>query len=445
MIGSPASSELRGLFRDRSSAAVPVVARHRFGFLFVLSVPIVAILADAPGFNIAGFHMTGWVWVASGLVGMLMLLLERAVHHADKIAFPYLPWLIWFGYVWASLIWTQHPERFQVQQASQLTMPLLMGVLASIFVRSKKQLELLLRTYCYVLLLGCLIVVLAKTHRLPLADMNNLEDPLGTMAPFGMMVALISSVFLVRFWRKPTVAFLGWGTGLMLSFASGARTVTATMILLPILNPAIKRTRTRIVLAAAAGSLGLALFCTPWFQSRFFYSGSGTLSDLFSGEFDTSGRFDAWPWYWDEAWRHPILGKGVGTVVTLSKFAWGDGATVQVHNDYLAMGFELGLVGLSLFSAVFVGQFVGLWLGMKKTDGITRDAFAIGMLGMIVLALNACTDNPLAYNLWFMDPLFVLIGAAYGVRNATATETAEHSAGVLRPALLQAGRQFSLN
>jgi O-antigen ligase len=443
MTGFSTSSELGGPFVDRSSAAMRLISRHRLGFLYVLSVPIVAILADTPGIDIAGFHITGWIWLSYAFVAAFLLMFEKAVHQAGQIAFPYVRWSIWFGYVWLSLIWTQHPGRTQIQQAVQLSMPLLVGIIASIYVRTKEQLDLLLRTFCYSLILGCVIVVLAKSHRLPLNDMNNPDDPLGTMAPFGMMVALIGSIFLVRFWHKPTLAFLGWGTGLMLSFASGARTVTATMILLPILNPAIKRIRTRLLMTVAVTSLGIALFYTPWFQHRFFHTGSGTLGDLFSGEFDTSGRFDAWPWYWDEAWRHPVLGSGVGTVITISKFAW-DGDTVQVHNDYLAIGFELGLVGLSLFLAVFFWQFAGLWRRMRQSDGIVRDAFAVGMLGLIVLALNACTDNPLGYNLWFMDPLFVLIGAAYGVNHATAVETVEQRSGVLRPALLQAGRQFSL-
>jgi hypothetical protein len=444
MTGSPASSELRSLLRDRSRSSAGLISRHRIGFLYTLSVPIAAILADTPGMNVAGFHITGWMWLTYAFVGIFLLLFEKAVHQAARIAFPYVPWVIWFGYVWSSLIWTEHPGRIQIQQATQLSMPLLVGIIASIFVRSENQLDLLLRTFCYSLIPGCIIVVLAKSHHLPLADLENLDDPLGTMAPFGMMVSLIGSIFLVRFWHKPTLAFVGWGTGLMLSFASGARTVTATMILLPILNPAIKRIRTRIFMSVAVTSLGIALFYTPWFQHRFFYTGSGSLSDLFSGEFDTSGRFDAWPWYWDEAWRHPVLGSGVGTVITVSKFAW-NGDTVQVHNDYLAIGFELGLVGLSLFLFVFFWQFAALWRRMRRSDGILRDAFAISMLGMIVLALNACTDNPLAYNLWFMDPLFVLIGAAYGVKSATASEKAENSAGVLRPALRQADHQFSLS
>jgi hypothetical protein len=444
MIGLPINPDLSDPVAHRSSGPLKFLARHRFGFFYVLSIPIVAILADTPGIDIAGFHITGWMWLSYAFVGIFLLLFEKAVHQADRFAFPIVPWSIWYGYVWLSLIWTQQLGRGQIQQATQVSMPLLVGVIASVFVRTKKQLDLLFRTYCYALLPGIVILLLAKSHNLPLNDMNNPDDPLGTMAPFGMMVALIGSIYLVRFWHRLPLALLGWGIGLFLTFASGARTVTATMILLPMLNPAIKKMRTRVFMAVAVSTLGLGLFYTPWFQHRFFYTGAGSLSDIFGGEFDTSGRFDAWPWYWDEAWKHPVFGSGVGSVATISKFAWGDGDTVQVHNDYLAIFFEFGLLGLAIFVSVFTWQMAALWRGMRRSEGVLRDAFAVGVMGLIVLALNACTDNPLGYNLWFMDPLFVLIGAAYGVQSATAARKQELGAIAIPPALLQTSREFSM-
>jgi len=49
---------------------------------------------------------------------------------------------------------------------------------------------------------------------------------------------------------------------------------------------------------------------------------------------------------------------------------------------------------------------------------------------MVVFWINAATDNPVGYNLWYMDPLFALIGAAYGAANATAMR--ESAADVAR-------------
>jgi hypothetical protein len=52
---------------------------------------------------------------------------------------------------------------------------------------------------------------------------------------------------------------------------------------------------------------------------------------------------------------------------------------------------------------------------------------------MIVFWINAATDNPLGYNLWYMDPLFALIGAAYGVARADALADSAANGGQLNP------------
>jgi len=44
-----------------------------------------------------------------------------------------------------------------------------------------------------------------------------------------------------------------------------------------------------------------------------------------------------------------------------------------------------------------------------------RYAFAAALLGWFVFLISACTDNPLIYAVWFTNPLFALMGAAYGV------------------------------
>jgi O-antigen ligase len=87
----------------------------------------------------------------------------------------------------------------------------------------------------------------------------------------------------------------------------------------------------------------------------------------------------------------------------------------HVHCDYLRVFFELGCVGLICFLATFLWQGLRLLLNAQRTEGVAGQAFAAAFLGMVVFALNATTGNPLAYNVWFMNPLFALIGAAYGV------------------------------
>jgi hypothetical protein len=80
--------------------------------------------------------------------------------------------------------------------------------------------------------------------------------------------------------------------------------------------------------------------------------------------------------------------------------------------------FETGVIGLVLFVGVFFWLMKQVHSRMSEADGVLREAFAAAFLGMLVFAINACTDNPLQYNLWFTNPLFALIGACYGVARA---------------------------
>ena len=56
----------------------------------------------------------------------------------ERIQFPVYPWLLWVGYMGSSLFWLDEATFMQVQAAVQMSMPLLVGTLASLFIRSRR-------------------------------------------------------------------------------------------------------------------------------------------------------------------------------------------------------------------------------------------------------------------------------------------------------------------
>jgi len=412
----------------KAPAIRPISAPHprlRLGFLYVLSIPIGAGIGAARGVQIAGFNYTGWLWLGYLAAGILVLMTERVLTFPHrKIAFPYGPWLPWAAFVWLSILWLRDPVGVGLQDAMQVTMPILCAVVASIFITTERQIQLLVRSFMVTIGLLYVTVLMARVGGFDDVDWST------AMRPLGMTAALISAICLAQPW-KARWRYLGWGLCLLVGLLTQARIITVSMILLPLLNPVAKGMFKRIALATSMVVLSIGVFYTPAFQARFFYTGSGTLTDVVQGKVDTSGRFEAWPYVWEEAWHHPIQGSGIGSTHAFISHIWDD--VNLVHCDFLRVGFELGLVGLALFLLVFSWQTWDLWRGTRTTSGWTRAAFGGSLLGMIVFWINAATDNPLGYNLWYMDPLFALIGAAYGVARADTLADSAANGGHLYP------------
>ena len=134
---------------------------------------------------------------------------------------------------------------------------------------------------------------------------------------------------------------------------------------------------------------------------------------LFRGDIVSMGRFETWPLIWTEAWRHPILGAGVGSAFSFMPTL--EPGIYYLHNDYLRVWYECGVVGLTIFMGVLLWQIVHLQRQIARSKGICRCAFTASLLGLLALLIASLTDNTIVYNLWYMNPLFAVMGAAYGV------------------------------
>jgi hypothetical protein len=385
-------------------------ASLRLGTLYILLTPLVAALGCMKGIDVGPMAYTGLLWMGMLGLGLAIFLTEKASHRGSTIAMPYRPWLVWIGYLWLSLAWCSPLSGRNVQDALQLTSPLLVGIVASLFIRTPEQVASLLKSFWLALVPLVGGVVLWKAG---LIDGGEDEFAMG-LAPrvMALTLCLIGAVCVTAWPSRKLLPLFGWGMCLLLTFVTGSRMATAALLLVPILHPLYRSLTLRLGMIASVLGLGVVLFHTSVFQERFFYSGSGTLTDLFQGNFLGFGRFEVWPTIWEDAWRNPVLGSGVGSVFTYVPTVWEN--MTHAHNDYLRIGFELGLVGLAIFLPLVVWQLVSLKRLLHTTTGPVRCAAAAGMIGLLLFLITALTDNPLIYNLWFMNPLFAVIGAAYG-------------------------------
>jgi O-antigen ligase len=94
---------------------------------------------------------------------------------------------------------------------------------------------------------------------------------------------------------------------------------------------------------------------------------------------------------------------------------------IHPHNDYLRIIYEQGLVGLGIFLTTAVTQMALLRREIRRCDGETKLGFLTAYLALAVLLLVSLTENTIVYGLWYMHPLFAVLGGAYGVRHAGRT------------------------
>jgi len=411
--------------------------RSGFGFLYVLCVPLAAGMATARGASIGGYNYTGWMWIFFLASGLISILAVKALDRQARVAFPFAPWCVWYGFLGLSLVWCRDLGPRNVQDFLQISMPLVIAMAASMFIETEAQLKILLRMFAVTLGLLSFSMLIGRLGLLGDLDMENATRPMGLTA------ALIGCVFIAGCPERLLKPLLLWGVCILFATLTAGRMATMVVLLLPILHPQFRGWRWRLMVLLVMAVVGTALFYTPVFQKQFFHAGSGTLTDLFQGQIRGSGRFEAWPLILEEAMKAPILGHGVGTTYEFVPTVWV--RMNHVHNDYLRIGFEVGVVGLVLFLCVVIWQLVELKRQIARTTGLVQHAFVAGFLGFCVFLITSTTGNTLVNNLWFMNPLMALVGAAYGASRFAARSSPLATADGLQPSGPQSPQDISGN
>jgi hypothetical protein len=382
--------------------------RLPLSYIYVLSVPYVAALSSISGLRVGDLEYTGFIWSFVLIVGFLMIL-----QHRKPIPFPCKLWGPWLSYVCLSLTWGGIHWRFNLQDPAQMISPLVVGIVASYAVRTESQLERLMRGFVHCLLFVALVFIFFWYG--PGAPYQ--EDGHGyCVRPAAMTVAFIGCLFVGRARRNAFLSFLGWAACVAIAFLSGSRTATLVLLVLWLLTPLYYTIKSRLLVSGVMCVLALALFYSPIFQERFFPSEQhGDFNQVLQGDYDGSGRFEAWPVVWREAQDHIVFGAGAGEVGRFALKAHLHSAVLRPLNDYLRVVFEYGAFGLLVLIGTVLRQMNVLHRILRRNDSAAAWASAAAYLGFIAFLIFACTENVLVYGVYFMHPLFAVTGAAIGL------------------------------
>lgn len=392
--------------------------RHlNLGTIFLMLVPLGAALVHFLNFDLGSFRVSGWLWVLYLLVAVVLIQAERSFNVNSWGHFPVKAWMPWLCFLWLSLVWCDGLSQRNVQDAVQITMPIVIGLMAGMVARRREHLQ------HYLMAAFAAIVVLSV--RVLLIRMHVIDDVEQTGSRlFSITAVFIASVAVALTKQRFLLGHTIWVICLLVTACTGSRMTTGAILMLPVLNPLNRNLVWRGTMLASALLVAVGLFYTPQFQQRFFQDGHGSIRDLVQGNFLSFGRFEAWPAIFEEAKRHPIVGAGVGEVVEFVPQVWPE--EDKPHNDFLRLFFETGLLGLTLFWSTMFWQYHQLVRRALKSDGLLQIGFGAASLGIWGFAMLCLTDNVLIYNLYYNNLLFGLIGLCYGISANETTPAPAH-------------------
>lgn len=188
--------------------------------------------------------------------------------------------------------------------------------------------------------------------------------------------------------------------------------------------------RATIIAVVSVWALAFAVNHVTALHDRFY---QGDVRSYGGIALNTSGREGVWSTVWNDWKQSPWIGRGVGSGDDLTARLYelpGGGGAGNIHNDYLRVLHDTGIIGLILWSLALFGLLRQTYRSAHRDAPPRAAAISwASYLGLFGVALAMITDNPLIY-LFVMAPLGVLIGLALGDRSSQAIDgTAEAMRG----------------
>jgi putative inorganic carbon (HCO3(-)) transporter len=143
---------------------------------------------------------------------------------------------------------------------------------------------------------------------------------------------------------------------------------------------------------------------------------------------DTSilGRIQMWERALEIISSNPIAGVGFGDTVYLNfKNYSGEKDRSDIHNGYLEVLMETGVVGLSMFFIIFIIAIKKGWMLFRQSDDPMMKGLGLGFVAMIVASLVANTGGDRWSYLEVMGYFWILLGVVSSVL-LIQTEKKEH-------------------
>jgi hypothetical protein len=375
-----------------------------FRILFLTAaLPYFVIVPFIP-YTIAGFNLTGWGWVIVFLFSLFYLVIT------PQKTFPVSIWLPWILYLVIYLICDFSFYGFQL--SLQYIVSILVGWIASGLVYTSNVLITITKWFKYLIIF---LVIFSLQFYIRTYGIKDISYG----ASLVMTIVLAATLVITDYFLRNNITALRNYLFLsVIPFIQVTRMGMLMIIAVASLHFANRRIGTKIGMVILTLIIGLSVFYSDSFQKKSFYSGSGNISDLVNyhenNDFNANGRTYLYNLVQAGIAEKPVWGHGPRADLILLKRA--GSKLTEVHNDYLAVRYNYGVVGLVLLFVGITLQFFDLLKIAKKSQNYYFQVAVLTSLTLFIPLFGFMySDNILKYSLQFGNFHFALTGIAYAL------------------------------
>ncbi len=393
----------------REDRAFPVTGVQRF-FLLVLSVGILQL----------GTLMVPRLFT-SIVFCLIAVFYDRNPFRLNIVSWLYLIFLCWL----TCAILYSPVKAYGIRVFLKYSYPFLILILASKITSSGaftfKAAKIILR----IGLIGSLFILILS--RIPF--INQLSWSLFWWPPAILDFMPVAICIALSFWLVLKKKRYGWYTlffvlpSIVGVNRTGLLAASIAIVMFLIVRYQIKSIP--YVILGIALFLGIILY-VPGFKDKMFKKDLTTeeiienRDNLTSEDIDSSGRFAMWDWSLGKFYKgNELTGSGLGVLQDAfynTKHPFG--SLKVVHNDYVQLLCDSGLIGLILYASVFISLFIhSMLLAWRKNTPLSLRflAFVAGP-AMAGVAVSLYTDNAVNYSLMTLSYPFAVYGMLVGLQ-----------------------------
>lgn len=335
---------------------------------------------------------------------------------------PLILFFVFLGWVILGITYTPSPQ-YGVRMLLKYIFPLLMCLLASAVVRNG---EIFLRAMINARKVALASFIVCTIPFLPIlfGGVFWTKAPLAT----NYITIAIFSLGLAYFTNERKRNLLWFVLFCLPCVLWVFRTdIMGTMIALSAFFLIKNRLKALPVIVVLACLSVVSIFFIPSVKEKmFFHPEKVSVTDFLTNNIDedninTSGRKKVWEdcerWFYAPS---PIIGSGTGRVQTYfyeEASGWRRGG--QLHNDFLVMRCDNGLIGISLFILSYVAIFFHcVYIYHKRHGPIIRLCVLTAGASLFGVMITMYSDNTISYSMATLSYPWALYGTALGLIQA---------------------------